>query len=238
MNKVFKALRNPKEFFRVPFVNVNAEEYFSLPKTQREHNGFYRVPFALPSELFDPTAKGWDYFYTEIRKQYPIQYFFRQWLFSTDNPLYCFLKLYILWPLRDFKYATKRWFSPLYPRWRASLPRHEYSDISELVVTSNFALIQDFYWEEMVDGFIDWEGDDSHKEFHKQIKSYIHWIEKELPDLEETYSKELKKASSFTGEYAEYDVKYKEVICLEKEKEDKTTEILTWFITNRGFFWT
>ena len=240
-----KAIKSPsflsktKNWFKIPYVNVSSvEDYLSLSKEDREWHGLYKLPYALPSEFFDKTKKGWDFFNSYIKKTYPIQYFFRRWAFSSDNPLYwAYMCLY--WPFRDFKYAIRLWFNPLHPRWRASLPRHKCCDISELVVTSNFALIRDFYWEEVVDGWVDWTADKIHKDFHDTLVRHVDWIEKGLPELEEMHSKSLANAvSDFSATKEDYNTKYKKTIEIEKEKRDKETEILIWFIENREFFWT
>ncbi len=236
VKELFRRSKGQTRWYEVPYITVSSvKEYFALPKTDREWHGFYMTPFGLPWERLGDKIEGWDAFYDKIQKEYPIQYFFRRWIFSSDNPLYWAFMCHVWWPLRDTKYSIKRWFNPLYPRWRNSLPRHKYCDITEHFVTSNFALIQDFYWEEMIDGVIDWEGDTSHKEFYRQIKAHIDWIEKGLPELEEKFSKELETVSSLSGEYS---IKYKEILALEQQKQDKETEILVWFVNNRGFFWT
>lgn len=226
-------------WYEIPSIKVSSvEDYFALPKSEREWYGFYKLPFALPWELIPnkPNEKGWDAFHKQISKEYPIQYFFRRWCLSSDNPIYWATKCYLWWPLRDFYYAARRWCKPLHSRWRAVLPRHEYCDISELIVRSSYALIQDFYWEEVVDGFVDWDADPIHKEFRDQLGAYVIWIEKELPKLREDCSNALIRASESAE--TDYTTKYAEFNALEKTIWNKETEILDWITNNRGFFWT
>lgn len=240
----FKNIKLPSDFnkrwvnyLQIPTIDVRTvEQYFSLPKSQREYFGMYKTPFALPSEMFDKTIEGWDTFYFKIRQEYPIQYFFRYWLLSLDNPLCLFFSRYIIWPLAGFKRSVNLWFNPIHPRWRASLPRHKYCDVTELVVISNFALIQDFYWEEVVDGFVDWTADEPHRAFHSKLVTYIQWIEHDIPKLKEQLTQSISNASSTPLEGGYYE-KYKESISIEKEIQDRETEILIWFAENRGFFW-
>jgi hypothetical protein len=244
--KLIQALKLPSFFkktvwrwFKLPYVSVSStEEYFSLPKNQREKFGLYLIPFALPWEIFKDVSQkeGWDYFYSKIKEQYPLQWFIRRWLPSLDNPVVSVAYKYIIWPYTDIKYSIKRWFNPLHPRWRASLPRHQYKDIQELVVDSNFALIRDFYWEEVIDGVVDWSSTEEYETFHNQLVINVNWIENELPALNKQHEESLSKA--FLNTKAEYYTKYEEVAKIEKEIHDKTTEILTWFIENRAFFWT
>lgn len=227
--------------FRIPYSSARSvEEYFSLPLSERNWHGFYKLPFALPSELFNKHEKGWDSFYAQIKKEYPLQYFLRSWLLSLDNPIWYFLQMFIIWPLRDLKYNIIRLLTPCFPRWRKVLPRHKSGDITWLVVESNFALICDFYWEEVVDGFVDWESSPDYSAFYEELKSNVAWIETKRKELDLTINSELQRVSETREDNKEltFAVRYEEVIRLEKIKVDKETEILKWFIDNRSYFWT
>lgn len=220
--------------FKIPYVGVNSvDEYFTLPKKEREWFGLYKKPFSLPLDFFNiADDRGWDYFYASIRKEYPIQYFIREWIPSLDNPLIFVYKKYISWPIRDLKYAISNFISPCFLRWRNVLPRHKYSDITNLVVESNFALICDFYHEEVVDGCVDWSDNDEHKKFYTELVAAVHWIEHERKKIDEFIEEALIKAvKNKIKTYADHDR-------LEKHKTEKETEILKWFIDNRDFFWT
>lgn len=221
-----------------------AEQFFNLPKAEREFYGFYKVPCALPSDIFEsnPTTLGWEYYWEEIKKQYPIQYFFRHWILSLDNPLIFAWHDLVCWPLRDFKWKAKLFFKPVCPRWRNVLPRHEYSDIASLVVKSNFALILDFYYEEVVNGIIDWQDDQTHKKFYKELVKNVEWIEKTSKEWDDQYSKFLTEASknpTYNKKgHLDYRSTYGKSNALEKKIKNKETEILNWFVENRDFFWT
>lgn len=222
----------------------SVDKYFQLPKSEREYKGLYKVPYALPTEFLScgKIEKGWTTFYEKIKAEYPIQYFFRVWLFSYDNPVYSFLKHKIICPIDAFKHNTKRCFKPCHPRWRKVLPRHQYSDITELIVSSNFALICDFYHEEVENGWVDWSSDEKHKQFYKELKSYVKWIEEDRTALQDKIDKTLDKAIK-NRKYKkdgtlDYNATYLKVEALEQEYERRESEVLTWLITNRKFFWT
>ncbi len=234
-----------KLFFKVPYVQSSVssvEEYFNLPLSEREWHGFYRKPRSLPIEWLSPDLIGWNAFHEEISKQYPIQYFFREYLTSTDNPVVFCFKKWLSWPLRDFKYAVKLFFKPRFPRWRKVLPRHKYSDMTQTVVEANFAMLLDFYYEEVVDGFVNWESDDVHKTFFDKLKEHVNWIEKERKEQDTLMSEALSSASQnkvYTAEKRlDYHKTYEEYNRLEQQIKDKETEILQWMINNRDFFWT
>ena len=232
-------------FIHIPQIKVSSvEEYFNLPSTTREWYGFYKKPYSLPWE-FAPNykdEKGWNNYYSTIKKQYPLQYFFREWLFSFENPLYSLFKKYIHWPIKDVKYNIKIFLRPFYKRWRATLPRHQYKDISQLIVDSNFALLLDFYYEEVLDGHVDWDADELHKTFRNELEKHVDWIENQQPILEKeiesalTEAHDNKKFSKETGKI-DFNKTYKCHNKLEKIKEQRITIILTWMIKNRVFFW-
>jgi hypothetical protein len=232
------------KLFKIPYVRISSvEQYFELPKKDREYKGFYCLPFALPSKLFrnHNNEKTWEDFFEQIKAQYPIQYFFRQYLPSLNNPFVYNYYKYIGWKLRDFKYACKLFFNPLFPRWRKILPRHKYSDVSELVVESNFSLILDFYYEEVVDGFVDWEANTKHKKFLKEIKEAVHWIESERHQKNNVSDKILTKVTNNPkydkkGKFL-YKETYQEHNDLEQEIFNKNTKIINWFVKNRQMFW-
>jgi hypothetical protein len=206
-------------------INVKSvDDYFSLPKNEREWFGFYIKPNHLPSELFT-NNKGWDTFYEEIKKQYPIQWVFREWMFSLENPVYWFFKSKYL-SFLDLKYSVQNFLKPSFPRWRKTLPRHKYSDISEVFVSSNFNLILDFYHEEVSEGYVDWEHDERHRTFHSTLVSYVKWIEEEKVEISNKMDNCL-----LAREFAEYNN-------LEEVMKKKESEILKWFVDNRDFFWT
>jgi hypothetical protein len=228
-------------------INVSSiDEYFSKVKKEREFFGLYKVPRVLPLDLnffikSKKDEKGWTFFYTKIKKQYPVQWFFRHWLFSYDNPVYVFFKKWS-YMLFDLKWKFKNYLKPNYPRWRSSLKRHEYKDICNLIEDSNFNLILDFYYEEVVDGWVDWQADEVHKKFYVELLENIRWIEEEKPRKEKEYDKALSYATEnhiIDNEgKLDYTATYKHVHAIEDSIKNKTTEILKWLCENRHFFWT
>lgn len=236
--------RNLKKQMTVSVDSVN--QYFSLPKEKREIFGLYKNPTALPSDLNSflkdkGDKKGWAFFYNEIKKYYPVQWFFRRWLLSYENPIYSLLKR-ISYRFFDLKWKFKNYLKPNYPRWRGSLKRHEYKDICSLIEDSNFNLILDFYYDEVVDGCIDWQADERHKKFYIELLENVRWIETEKPRKQKDYEKALAYA---TDNYIfdkdgklDYSATYKHVHAIEDSIEHNTSKILKWVVDNRNFFWT
>jgi hypothetical protein len=216
----------------------SVREYFSLSKSEREVYGFYKVPFSLPWSIYNE-EDGWNAFYKRIAKEYPIQYFFRVWLFSYRNPVYAFIMHKICWPLDSIRAYITNFLDPCCPRWRKTLPRHKYSDITNIIVDSNFNLILDFYYEEVKNGHVDWQADEKHREFYDTLINAVEWIEngqkilnkKSIDALTAATEDLILKDKPYKERYSEYDD-------IEKQIDDKKTEILKWMIENREGFWT
>ena len=240
--KKLERILNRKGF--LPTVDTSeVKDYFDLPKEKREKWGLYLTPFALPCDRFISSnikmedGKGWNAWYAEIKKRYPVQYFFRKTLLSYDNPVYALYKR-LCWKLDKWAWNVRRFVNPCNPRFRKVYPRWAISDTTELAVDVNFALILDFWHEEIVYGFVNWNSDDKHKKFYKELKAAVKYIEKDRPALQKKSDAELTKASnkkrknlSYMGLYGKYDA-------LEKEITDRDTEWLVWFVKERGVFWT
>lgn len=248
--KVIRNLEKRLEGSKIlPYVKVHSvDEYFDIPKQERERWGLYRKPFALPCEwletrtgsgakigLVKPEKKGWKSWEKEIKRRYPLQWFLREWCFSWRNPVYALFKgLYF--DYREKKYAIKRFINPFYPRFRKSMPRHQYSDISEALRKVNFALLLDFWYDEMKDGCVDWNDNTVHKNFFKGVKAWVKYVEVERPALEKKADDALtiatkKKKGTFEERYGKHDA-------LEKKIDDKDSQLLVWMMQNREMFWT
>lgn len=147
-------------------------------------------------------------------------------------------------------------FKPKNSRLRKAIPR-QWRDVSCLIVDVNFEFIKAFYEDEYLDGVVDWNDTEHHKEFAEWLdKSYL-YITKERPELEKEKENSYPKTSvDFFNSFEKivddqgrtlyqmkddgipYDVKYKEVNRLEKLIEERDTEILTQIIKRREYFWT
>jgi hypothetical protein len=221
----------------LPYINVqDVDEYFNLPREKRTKLGLYLVPYTLPFEMFSRNnQKGWDGWEAGIRKEFPIQWFVREWCFSCDNPLYL-LGVVIHRHLRDAWYNIKRMFKPVAPRFRKAWKRWEYRDIADAIADVNFALIQDFYHEEVESSeFVDWSSS-STSEFFTWLKGAIQWIEIDRKDLIKEI--DVQQSNAFRDKsdtpYAE---KYRYYNSLNNKLVEEDTKILTEMIKYRDYFW-
>lgn len=144
-------------------------------------------------------------------------------------------------------------FYPHNKRIRKSVPR-QYSDISHLIEIVNFKFVEVFYEDEYIDGNIDWNSTEEHKEFSLWLESAYKYIKIERPKLEEELNnsypplkpidemfkpieKDGKRWYQMVDDGVPYEVKYAEVNRLEKQIMDRDTEILTEIIKRRSYFW-
>ena len=216
---------------------TTVEDYFKLPKKEREMWGIYRMPLALPWNLLDDTQDGWEQWKVESCKQYPIQGFIRERFFSFENPVYTFYytaKRHI----NDCYYNIKRFINPCCKRFRNAYPRHAYQDISYTIPKVNFALVLDFWHDEVIDGFVDWEANEAHKEFYTWLKNAVHYIEVERINIQNEIDREHSKAYENRKLKLSYEELYGKVNELEKLLERKDTEFLVEIVKRREWFWT
>jgi len=166
--------------------------------------------------------------------------------------------------LYSIKYRLKAWyydhvrtiFKPQHSRLRKAIPK-TWCDIASLITNVNFEFVKSFYEEEFINGFIDWEATESHKEFSEWLKSAYLYIVDERPELQklrdnsypnvgdnffdcfqEIIDNNGRKMLQFKDDGIPYEVKYAEVIRLEKLIEEKDTELLTQIVKRREMFWT
>jgi hypothetical protein len=224
----------------IPCIQVNSiEEYFALPKKERTWYGLYMSPRSLPFVWEDGGGFGWDKFYQELKKEFPVQYFFRYWLTSFDNPITHSIYQYLIWPYQNFKNAWRNFWNPCCPRWRKVLPKTQYSDVSNLIVDSNLALLRDFYYEEVLISKIDWDSTEELKTFRNDIEKHIYWLDEESKKNDEEISNLIQEA--YTGgktPKSKFQTLTKKIHDLENKKEKNIDKILKWMITNREHFWT
>lgn len=231
--KTNNLINRAKLFF--PYVSVNrVEDYFMLPKEKREKWGIYLKPIALPFNIFCEEENGWCHFSKEIRKKYPIQGWIREWLFSFNNPVYSFLSN-IRNSIRDKILSFRFFLNPVHYRFRKAYPRHKWQDISHSIVAVNYAMIQDFYHEEMSRDFVDWNSTKEHQEFFDWINKSIYWIEKARPQAKKEIESKYAKISNKNESYSQ---KYSGIIEIENIIEDTDSRILKQMVEYRGFFWT
>lgn len=176
-----------------------------------------------------------------------------------------FLDKYGIWDVWDFfPYRYRMYYydhikpllCPSNKKIRASIPR-TWADITSLIVNVNFAMIKQFYEDEYLLGIVDWAGSsEGHKKFEQWLKDAYTYISHKRPSLEaerdnsypptkplnewfeEKIDENGKKVYQMIPDKIPYEIRYKDVIRLEKEIEENDTKILKEMIEYRDFFWT
>lgn len=201
----------------------SVDDYIKLPKTERTVNGWwYRniASFTMDS-AFDRTEP--DKYYKFLKKEFPVQYFFREYLHRK-------LSWYKFYWSNTYYDKIRPIFAPQNTRLRNIIPR-TWSDITELIPNFLFECLKKFKEEECDN--INWESDEPHKKFYDELQfwySYI-TIERDLMSVQISNSYPPRNAK---GTYEEL---YGELNRLEEELKTKDTECLTWIINNREAFW-
>ena len=224
--------RNPFKR-RVPVHSVR--EYFSLPRNKRVHFGLYLYPVALPSSLLGAVDDGWEKWEQMIRKEFPVQWWFREYVFNMNSCIYTPYRR-VCSVVRKFYYGCVRFIKPGIPRTRATIPRHKYIDISDAVLDVNFALLCDFWHEEVSAGCVDYTVDDENKKFYAWLESAVFWIE----HARVAANKELDAAlmSAYQLDKLDDSDRFSLYDKLQKHIDDTDTRILTEIVKYRSKLWT
>lgn len=135
------------------------------------------------------------------------------------------LALYIPYPIRDFYHKQVRTiWRPQHGRIRKAVPKY-WVDLDYVLQEVNFEIIKSFYEDEYMSGIVDWEGTGG------DTLKFTKWLEESYTYIT-SYRKVLEK--QIDNAYPNY----KKVEKLEKEMEDKDTEILTDLVKWRRHMWT
>jgi hypothetical protein len=170
-------------------------------------------------------------------------------------------RIWDIWDLLPYSYRiyyydrVKPIFFPAHKKVRAAIPR-TWADITSMIVDVNFAMIKEFYEDEYLLGFVDWEGSgESHKKFEEWLKKAYTYVVCKRPSLQaerdnsypplkpfDEWFKPVKEGGKrffqMHDDGIPYEIKYKDVICLEKEITDTDTKLLKEMIEYREYFWT
>jgi hypothetical protein len=216
-------IKEKKQF--LPYVNVSsAEDYFKLDRSKREKHGFYLLPFSLPWSM-DEDDDGWNAFDKEIKKLYPIQFFFR-------NTLYRFFSRKKHQIEYDLIYPIRTWFKNPNKRILKCIPRHRWVDRSSLVWDINAAIVLDFH-EEMTKSCVDWD----HSKEVREVRDWIIFakdvILNEIPKMEHDIDCTHKIWNSKNGAAC-----YEKVVAIEAGIEKLKTALIRDLAKYRDYLWT
>lgn len=206
---------------------LTVTDYKALPKSEREVYGLYRKPDAMLF-TFLRDNDGWDGFEKYVRKEYPIQAWFR------EDVLFWFSCQYS--KLKSVKRSISIFIKPSHPRYRNSYPRHAYKDVDNIIEDGLFALLKDFWYEECwPTSIVSWDSDDEHRRIYRWMQDTVELIEVVLPKLESEYDEELGIANKSPLSYSKA---YAKTNLIEKRIKDLKNKLLHEIIDNREWMWT
>ena len=144
-------------------------------------------------------------------------------------------------------------FKPQNTKIRNCIPK-TWCDITELIVRVNFQFIKSFYEDEYINGVVDWSDTEAHINFSKWLENSYKYVTQERAQLEKErddaypaidFDKLFTKSTDSQGRSVfslltdtPYEVRYAEVIRLEKLIEEKDTQVLNDLVKFREYFWT
>lgn len=200
----------------------NVDEYINLPKSERTTNGWWYIPiYGFRCDFNDRTEP--DKYYKFLKKEFPIQYFFREYLSSKVSHCKFRWNMFYWEKLRSI-------FVPQHSELRKVIPR-TWSDITELIPRFLFECVKSF--KENETDVINWDSDVYHKTFYANLNKYYNYITVErnqiLADIDNSYPP--------LGTKGCYEELYGKLNTNEAILKAKDTECLQWIVENREGFW-
>ncbi len=192
----------------------------NIIKYMKDKGWLYAIPCFL-------SAEEWEEWDAKTKSKYPIQFFIRE---TADDIRYIFTR-----KTRDCYWAVYRFFNPCHKDIRRAIPR-QWSDISELIVDVNAAMIISFK-KEADASCVDWSATEGHQKFKNWLDAAAKWFATDkaitLKQLEAAYPPLGSKNSNKT-----YEELYGEVNRLEQLIKDTDTEFFKQMLEYRDYMWT
>ena len=190
----------------------------NMKKIKTNKYGWY-----IDDPLCFQTMDAWKSTSAELKKRFPVQFFFRETVMDQFWAVYR--------SVRDIKYKVKNIIKPCHPRWRKHTPaRWQYCDITGILEDGLPQLILDFWYEEARPevSVVCWESEKGHIEFYAWLQSAVKTIETDMPELEKAISDLDLSSSSGIDQYKRLNTKL----------DNSKTDLLTNLIKYRGYMWT
>jgi len=212
---------------RVYFNNaktIKFEDYVKLPSKEREWCGFYQKPSVYEFTGVDDMLNSHDRYDQFWSTNYPIQYFFRDFIPSTLS----LTKRIISAKFSKFKVK----FFTENGRYHKYIPK-EFMDEKGIMEEFNFNLIKDYTAN--ADKYINWDTTPEHKTFRDMLTRSVHRIDVTLPYIDERIRVAYSKVSRVDTK--SFETTYKYVHYWEALRERVVDKVLLDMVNNRGYFW-
>lgn len=204
------------------------EEYVAIPKSEREYylsfwpTPWYKTPYAMLFSsqcLTDPKAwrSEWDKTHEFLKRNYPIQYRFRDTLENIEH-----------WYRYDFRRGIMRfwhnWIVGQRVEMRKAVFKREYQDLDTIIVNFHMQALIEYVERENPFKYFDFSTGDSDRTFRKELLENYDYASRWRPK----YLEDLANASVSSEEY----------IALELKVDEEDTKVCKWVIDNRQKLWT
>jgi len=142
--------------------------------------------------------------------------------------------------LHDISWSIYRWFNPCHKPVRNAVPR-KWCDVTELVLLVNFAIIKEFFEEEMQN--VIWDNEDNPKVVAagKWLKKSYDYINKDREELLIKIDQAIREATDLPKEVRKnlsYNERYGMVNLLEEELSSRDRKVLIGLAEHRECLWT
>lgn len=240
------------------YIKVNSlKDYKNLPIEKRTKKfvfiHWYIKPYALPidfvAELSGDSDQGWSGFQKFVKREFPIQSFFRETLPDFWLNTKVWLKFY---RLKDFYYNyIKTIWNPCNNNGRKVF-RRQYQDLSQNLIAANFAIVRDLVEQKSEYGgiknlYADYlanpefseneqliDVDQKWHNFRQQLFNCYKYITVKRPVLLQN----IEDSFPELGAKGSYEQLYGALNQAEAELEKQDSFWLNWIVSNRNFFWT
>lgn len=138
---------------------------------------------------------------------------------------------------KSFIKLFKFLFCCKFPRLKKVYKHLSYRDLENKIAELNFAIILDFWYQQIKESDWDWTELEDRKNFYKWIKNTVEYIENERPLLLNKIKLSLDEASSHKEVSKDTIKLYREYRELNIELQEKDNSIITELLKYRNYFW-
>jgi hypothetical protein len=96
--------------------------------------------------------------------------------------------------ITEFKDGVRRFFKPNLPRTHKAFPRYKWHEVDDAIEKIGFAIILDFWFEQVVNGCVSWDTSSELKNCYKWMESAVFYIQTTRPQLQKQLDNAITEA--------------------------------------------
>lgn len=223
---------NPHKHFVVVYT---VDEYKAMPRKSRElvvwywPSPFYIKPYALSAG--DDLVGEWTKFDEYVKKEYPVQYFFRETVagFFWDIETSC----------RRIKWKIKPYIQRERKEMRDKVFTRQYRDLDSIIVEFCMQCVIEYVDREKCFDKIVFNHSEKVKTFAAQLKQCHDYATEGRREILKEIEKAWEDVPLMMSDIAQNKMeKYNKVTELETKLEEADTQVCEWVVKNRRHLWT